>query len=94
MLQAQPAHPYTAALLASVPDPDRPATGELPTIPGRVPPLGERSDGCPFHDRCPRSTSQCAQLPPLVPAAEGGSEAACWHPLPAGAMTDEVKTTP
>jgi oligopeptide/dipeptide ABC transporter ATP-binding protein len=87
----RPRHPYTAALLASVPDPDRPATGELPTIPGRVPPLGERGDGCPFRDRCPRSTSQCATLPPLAPAAEsGGSEVACWHPLPAGATTDEV----
>jgi oligopeptide/dipeptide ABC transporter ATP-binding protein len=89
----RPRHPYTAALLASVPDPDRPATGELPTIPGRVPPLGERGDGCPFRDRCPRSTSPCAQLPPLAPAAAdggSGSEVACWHPLPAGATTDEV----
>ena len=90
----RPRHPYTAALLNSVPDPDRPATGELPTIPGRVPPLGERGDGCPFADRCPRSTSQCAQQPPLAPVAEGTSQVACWHPLPAGAMSDEVKTTP
>jgi len=73
---------------------DRPATGELPTIPGRVPPLGERGTGCPFRDRCPRSTEQCAQLPPLAPITEGGSEVACWHPEQAGAMTDEVKTTP
>jgi oligopeptide/dipeptide ABC transporter ATP-binding protein len=77
----RPRHPYTAALLASVPDPDQPATGELPTIPGRVPPLGERGAGCPFRDRCPRATGQCAQLPPLAPAAAGGSEVACWHPL-------------
>jgi oligopeptide/dipeptide ABC transporter ATP-binding protein len=90
----RPHHPYTAALLASVPDPDRPATGELPTIPGRVPPLGERGTGCPFRDRCPRSTDQCAQLPPLAPITEGGSEVACWHPEQVDAMTDEVKTTP
>jgi oligopeptide/dipeptide ABC transporter ATP-binding protein len=90
----RPRHPYTAALLNSVPDPDRPATGELPTIPGRVPPLGERGDGCPFADRCPRSTSRCAQPPPLAPVAEGTSQVACWHPLPTGAMSDEVKTTP
>jgi oligopeptide/dipeptide ABC transporter ATP-binding protein len=91
---ARPHHPYTAALLASVPDPDRPATGELPTIPGRVPPLGERGTGCPFRDRCPRSTDQCAQMPPLAPVADGGGEVACWHPEHAGAISDEVKTTP
>jgi oligopeptide/dipeptide ABC transporter ATP-binding protein len=91
---ARPHHPYTAALLASVPDPDRPAIGELPTIPGRVPPLGERGTGCPFRDRCPRSTDRCAQMPPLESITEGGSEVACWHPEHAGAMSDEVKTTP
>jgi oligopeptide/dipeptide ABC transporter ATP-binding protein len=91
---ARPHHPYTAALLASVPDPDRPAVGELPTIPGRVPPLGERGDGCPFRDRCPRSTSQCLQLPPLAPITPGGSEVACWHPEHAGATSDEVTTAP
>jgi oligopeptide/dipeptide ABC transporter ATP-binding protein len=85
---ARPRHPYTAALLASVPDPDRPATGELPTIPGRVPPLGQRGTGCPFRDRCPRSTDQCAELPPLAPITAGGSEVACWHAI------DEVTTTP
>jgi oligopeptide/dipeptide ABC transporter ATP-binding protein len=91
---ARPHHPYTAALLASVPDPDRPAIGELPTIPGRVPPLGERGTGCPFRDRCPRSTDRCAQMPPLESITEGGSEVACWHPEHADAMSDEVKTTP
>ena len=91
---ARPHHPYTAALLASVPDPDRPVTGELPTIPGRVPPLGERGTGCPFRARCPRSTSQCAQVPPLAPVYAGGGEVACWHPEHADAMSDEVETTP
>ncbi|HSZ41462.1 MAG TPA: ABC transporter ATP-binding protein [Trebonia sp.] len=89
---ARPHHPYTAALLASVPDPDRPATGELPTIPGRVPPLGERGTGCPFRDRCPRPTERCAQMPPLVPITEGGSDVACWHPGHAGPVSDNTGT--
>jgi oligopeptide/dipeptide ABC transporter ATP-binding protein len=73
----RPQHPYTAALLASVPDPDRPTAGELPTIPGRVPPLGQRGTGCPFQDRCPRRTDRCTEMPPLT-----GDDAlvACWHP--------------
>ncbi|HEY4459002.1 MAG TPA: ABC transporter ATP-binding protein [Pseudonocardiaceae bacterium] len=74
----RPKHPYTAALLASVPDPDLPVVGELPTIPGRVPPLGERGTGCPFRERCPRQTEECATMPEL--AETGGSLVACWHP--------------
>jgi oligopeptide/dipeptide ABC transporter ATP-binding protein len=75
-----PHHPYTAALLASVPDPDAPHAGELPTIPGRVPPLGERGTGCPFADRCPKARERCAELPPLAPVGDEGSAAACWFP--------------
>jgi oligopeptide/dipeptide ABC transporter ATP-binding protein len=76
-----PAHPYTAALLASVPDPDAPVVGELPTIAGRVPPLGERGTGCPFRERCPRADDRCAEMPPLAEIARGGA-VACWHPVP------------
>jgi oligopeptide/dipeptide ABC transporter ATP-binding protein len=74
----RPKHPYTAALLASVPDPDLPVVGELPTIPGRVPPLGERGTGCPFRARCPRQTEECTQMPELTET--GGALVACWHP--------------
>jgi oligopeptide/dipeptide ABC transporter ATP-binding protein len=75
----RPRHPYTAALLASVPDPDEPHVGELPTIPGRVPPLGQRGPGCPFRDRCPGARQRCQDKPPLIPL-EGGSDVACWYP--------------
>ncbi len=73
-----PQHPYTTALLRSVPDPDRPVAGELPTIPGQVPAVGERIEGCPFRPRCPRETDRCATMPPLA-GGDGGS-VACWHP--------------
>jgi oligopeptide/dipeptide ABC transporter ATP-binding protein len=76
----RPHHPYTVALLASVPDPDTPHVGELPTIPGRVPPLGERGTGCPFRDRCPKAQERCAEAPPLAAVGETGSAAACWFP--------------
>jgi oligopeptide/dipeptide ABC transporter ATP-binding protein len=77
---SRPKHPYTAALLASVPDPDVPTVGELPTIPGRVPPLGERGTGCPFRDRCPRQTERCAEMPPLAAIGDTDGLVACWHP--------------
>jgi oligopeptide/dipeptide ABC transporter ATP-binding protein len=77
---SRPRHPYTAALLASVPDPDLPTVGELPTIPGRVPPLGQRGTGCPFQDRCPRRTEKCVEMPPLAKTDHDDMLVACWHP--------------
>jgi oligopeptide/dipeptide ABC transporter ATP-binding protein len=77
---ARPRHPYTAALLASVPDPDLPTVGELPTIPGRVPPLGQRGTGCPFQDRCHRRTDRCVEMPPLARTDHDDMLVACWHP--------------
>ncbi|SHH32356.1 peptide/nickel transport system ATP-binding protein [Jatrophihabitans endophyticus] len=75
-----PRHPYTTALLASVPDPDAPTAGELPTIPGRVPQLGDRDAGCPFRDRCPRADARCTEMPPLA-GSGGAHRVACWHPV-------------
>ncbi|MBB4683919.1 ABC transporter ATP-binding protein [Amycolatopsis jiangsuensis] len=69
-----PRHPYTAALLRSVPDPDRPVAGELPTIPGQVPAVGAKIEGCPFRPRCGHADDTCHTTPPLT----GG--VACWHP--------------
>jgi oligopeptide/dipeptide ABC transporter ATP-binding protein len=73
-----PSHPYTAALLRSVPDPDRPATGDLPTIPGQVPSVGEHIEGCPFRPRCANATDECVTAPALLGAGE--SAVACWNP--------------
>jgi oligopeptide/dipeptide ABC transporter ATP-binding protein len=75
---AKPSHPYTAALLRSVPDPDRPVTGDLPTIPGQVPSVGEHIEGCPFRPRCANATDACATAPALTGAGE--SAVACWNP--------------
>ena len=46
--------------------------GELPTIPGTVPPAGKFPAGCVFAPRCPHATEQCkAKKPPLVTTGEG-----------------------
>jgi peptide/nickel transport system ATP-binding protein len=55
---SDPKHPYTQALLASVPTKDR--RGErLATIPGRVPSLSEMPSGCAFADRCLHAQQVC-----------------------------------
>ena len=84
-LYAQPRHPYSATLLASVPSlvPSRRAIrpelarGETPS------PLAVPS-GCRFRTRCPRATDRCTQEEPQIAAVGDmkGHFVACHHPLP------------
>jgi peptide/nickel transport system ATP-binding protein len=75
-----PAHPYTAALLASLPGPVR-RRQRLPVIDGAMPPPDEMPRGCAFHPRCGRVVARCrVERPALWPAGT-----ACWQPLPASA---------
>jgi oligopeptide/dipeptide ABC transporter ATP-binding protein len=73
-----PRHPYTAALLRSVPDPDQPVH-RLLTIPGQPPDLLQTITGCPFAPRCPARVERCSvELPPLTPVGHGHLSA-CWR---------------
>ena len=75
-----PRHPYTNALMASVPREDM-APGALKGIPGSVPSVAGYPAGCRFHPRCPRKTEVCvATVPPLV-AINTESALACQNPL-------------
>ncbi|BCG97207.1 MULTISPECIES: ABC transporter ATP-binding protein [unclassified Mesorhizobium] len=58
-LFSNPSHPYTRALLGSVPDPRHPRMKPLPSIPGTVPSLLNRMEGCHFFDRCPLASDAC-----------------------------------
>jgi peptide/nickel transport system ATP-binding protein len=73
-LFAQPGHPYTRALLASIPVLGRPAPrGELPAIPGQVPAADRLPSGCVFHPRCPARIERCTEVhPPWVVLTPGG----------------------
>ena len=72
----RPAHPYSAGLMASIPDmsSDR---ERLAQIDGTMPRLDAIPPGCAFHPRCPRAVGQCAQARPELMAA-GATGAACW----------------
>jgi oligopeptide/dipeptide ABC transporter ATP-binding protein len=74
-LFARPAHPYTEALLAAMPQRAAPRQ-ELMAIPGTVPRLGEMPDGCRFHPRCAYAESRCAVGPVPLEAVDG-HEARC-----------------
>lgn len=77
---AGPRHPYTAGLINSSPRHAR--KGErLPSIPGLVPPPGQRGIGCNFADRCPRVQEKChRETPPLALVYD--RVFACWNPVP------------
>ncbi|PJE26370.1 peptide/nickel transport system ATP-binding protein [Pseudooceanicola antarcticus] len=75
---ARPAHPYTRALLASVPS-TRHAPRRLPVIEGQPPAVGNRPRGCPFHPRCAAATDQCQSVPPRA-EIRPGHVLDCWHP--------------
>jgi dipeptide transport system ATP-binding protein len=74
-----PHHPYTAALLAALPE--RVAQGErLAAIDGMVPGQFNRPTGCLFAPRCPQVQAVCHTLPPK-PAPEALGRALCHFPL-------------
>jgi oligopeptide/dipeptide ABC transporter ATP-binding protein len=74
---ARPRHPYTFALLRSVPDPDAPVH-RLLTIPGQAPDLTGEPRGCSFAPRCGLAEAKCHVHDPSLPAEGGpGQAAAC-----------------
>ncbi|WP_048649433.1 ABC transporter ATP-binding protein [Nitratireductor soli] len=73
-----PAHPYSRALLASLPRVDRDLS-ELASIPGRVPALINMPEGCRFIDRCPHAMERCHTMPPSVAVGESQAHSVrCW----------------
>jgi oligopeptide/dipeptide ABC transporter ATP-binding protein len=79
-LFSAPAHPYTSALLDSVPRLDAPADGRLPGIEGQPPPPQASVQGCAFAPRCPRAVEACRSA--AVPQHRGFARSvACHRPL-------------
>ena len=67
----QPAHPYTAALIKSLPG-EHSKGKRLLSIPGQIPPLDQLPPGCTFSPRCQFSQDQCLEkVPPLVEVGPG-----------------------
>ncbi len=77
----RPAHPYTAALIASVPRPDPDRRRELASIEGEVPSLSNRPAGCEFHPRCSRAQARCREELPVNRVLAGAREVRCHFPL-------------
>ncbi len=76
-LFAAPAHPYTRALLRSLPKPGARAT-RLESIPGTVPSPLMYCRGCHFSTRCPEALDHCADEEPPLIEIEPGHDVVCW----------------
>ncbi|MBX3631686.1 MAG: ABC transporter ATP-binding protein [Simplicispira sp.] len=76
----RPAHPYTAGLMAAIPDMTQDRE-RLHQIDGAMPRLNAIPPGCAYHPRCPEAFGRChAERPDLLDA--GATRAACWLHAP------------
>jgi oligopeptide/dipeptide ABC transporter ATP-binding protein len=72
-----PQHPYTKALLSSIPRPVPGKKKERIKLKGELPSASNYPKGCPFHTRCPLATAQCREVRPEWREVEKGHFVAC-----------------
>ena len=86
----RPRHPYTEALLASVPTPDPAVEAARPhrLIAGEVPSVREPPPGCRFHPRCPKVLDRCRSVGPALEDV-GAARVAC-HLYPEAMLVSDV----
>jgi oligopeptide/dipeptide ABC transporter ATP-binding protein len=84
-----PRHPYTIALLRSVPRLDQPRRARLDPVEGQPPDLTRLDGGCAFRPRCRFAVDQCATAqPPLAPTGGDGHLSACFRSAELAAARD------
>jgi oligopeptide/dipeptide ABC transporter ATP-binding protein len=75
-----PRHPYTLALLRSVPRIDQPRRARLDPVQGQPPDLSRLGPGCSFHPRCGFAVVRCLREAPALEQVDGGDHlSACWE---------------
>jgi oligopeptide/dipeptide ABC transporter ATP-binding protein len=77
----QPAHPYTSALLRSIPKLTNPVGEKLYSIDGTVPSPLSLPSGCKFHPRCPISSNRCMEESPRSFEIEEEHFVMCFNPV-------------
>ncbi len=83
-------HPYTEALLQSIPKPDQDQSEPLYSIPGIPPDLTRPPSGCHFHPRCRYATDECRAREPGLDGDSSTHTYACYHPVGGGSPSRAV----
>jgi oligopeptide transport system ATP-binding protein len=87
-----PQHPYTWALLRSLPRLDAEVKEPLRPIEGQPPDLSNLPTGCAFHPRCPFREERCTRdVPVLEPVGEAGQRSACWVTQGGARLSEEAR---
>ena len=76
-----PAHHYTRALVAAIPEPDPTLRRAFVPIPGEIPSAANPPSGCRFHTRCAAATARCRDEDPPLVAIDAQRAVACHFPL-------------
>ena len=81
-IYSHPAHPYTRALLASIPEPAPTVDVSEGDIGDELPSATDPPSGCRFHTRCPRATDVCGEVEPVSEqVGDADHYVACHHPV-------------
>jgi oligopeptide transport system ATP-binding protein len=95
-LYATPKHPYTRALLETLPSLDSERAERLQSISGQPPSLDAEPTSCPFAARCPFVFERCHRENPAIRSTNGGwsddrvsHDVACWWDIDKGAPRDD-----
>ena len=83
-LYGNPQHPYTLALLKSLPRLDQRSEVKLATIEGLPPSLLECPNCCPFEPRCEFAVPKCKEINPPLDEVGPGHRIACWVDIKTG----------
>jgi oligopeptide/dipeptide ABC transporter ATP-binding protein len=89
----RPAHPYTAGLIAAIPEPDPAAerAKEGAGVRGELPSPVHPPSGCRFRTRCPFAQEVCAAVEPLPRSFGPGHEASCHFPLHSPVKPEQLR---
>jgi oligopeptide/dipeptide ABC transporter ATP-binding protein len=74
-----PSHPYTLALLRSVPRMDQPRKAKLDPVEGQPPDLMRLDPGCSFRPRCRFAVGRCGEAAPTLEIMAHGHYSSCWE---------------
>jgi oligopeptide/dipeptide ABC transporter ATP-binding protein len=86
-------HPYTQALLASIPQLKQDANKALHAIPGLPPDLTHPPQGCRFAARCSRASDKCRTEEPPLAGKTYEHRFACWHPVDGPLVLATIRET-